>query len=253
MIIMNIISAFSMFGMDTIQSAITLTTILMIPLIMWSIYASVKVNSTYKKYSTHMAQSGMTARDVARKILDAEDLQCVDIQPCRGSLTDHYDPRNNTVYLSEVTINSPSVAGIGVAAHEVGHAIQHARKYVPVKVRGALVPVMGLMSKMMMPLMLLNLLMIFIAPGTTSNVFLVVMIAIYAVNMMFSFATLPCEFNASRRAKKLLAEHNILNDEEVEMTGKVLSAAAMTYLASFVMTLIQLLRLLLILMSRRNN
>ena len=250
---MNIISAFSIFGMDTIQSAITVTTFLMIPLIMWSIFASTKVNSTYKKYSTQMARSGMTAKDVARKILDAEGLQEVDIQPCRGSLTDHYDPRSNTVYLSETTINSPSVAGIGVAAHEVGHAIQHARKYVPVKVRGALVPVMGLMSKMMMPLMLLNLVMIFAAPGITSNAFLIVMIAMYAVNMLFSFATLPCEFNASRRAKKLLAEHNILSPEEVEMTGKVLSAAAMTYLASFVMTLVQLLRLLLILMSRRNN
>ena len=250
---MNIISAFSIFGMDTIQSAITVTTFLMIPLIMWSIFASTKVNSTYKKYSTQMARSGMTAKDVARKILDAEGLQEVDIQPCRGSLTDHYDPRSNTVYLLETTINSPSVAGIGVAAHEVGHAIQHARKYVPVKVRGALVPVMGLMSRMMMPLMLLNLVMIFAAPGITSNAFLIVMIAMYAVNMLFSFATLPCEFNASRRAKKLLAEHNILSPEEVEMTGKVLSAAAMTYLASFVMTLVQLLRLLLILMSRRNN
>ena len=251
---MVLISAFSLFGMDTLSSAIVLTTFCVFPLLAWSIYASIKVNKTYKQYSNVSAESGMTAKDVARKILDAEGLQCVDIQPCKGSLTDHYDPRNNTVYLSEATINSPSVAGIGVAAHEVGHAIQYAKKYVPVKVRGAIVPVLGFMSKLMMPLLLLNMLTLFIIPGSgTSNIFLFVMIGIYAVNMLFSFVTLPCEFNASSRAKKLLFEHDILNEQEVAMTSKVLSAAAMTYVASFIMTFVQLLRLVLIFISRRNN
>ncbi len=249
----SIISAFSIFGMDTLSSAIMVATFSIIPLLFWSIYASAKVNTTYKRYSQQSARSGMTARDVARRILDEEGLRDVDIQPCRGSLTDHYDPRNNTVYLSESTIDSPSVAGIGVAAHEVGHAIQYARKYVPVKIRGAIVPVLGFMSKLMLPLLLLNLITLFIMPGGGySNIFLAVMIGIYAVNMLFSFVTLPTEFNASSRAKKLLVSHNILQADEMEGVQKVLSAAAMTYVASFVMTFIQLLRLILIFMSRRN-
>ena len=250
----SILSAFSLFGMDTLSSAIVVTTFMIFPLLAWSIFASIKVNKTYKQYSNIAANSGMTARDVARKILDEEGLQAVDIQPCRGSLTDHYDPRNNTVYLSETTIDSPSVAGIGVAAHEVGHAVQYARKYLPVKVRGAIVPVMGFMSKLMLPLLLINMITLFIIPGSgASNISLIIMIAIYAVNMLFTFVTLPTEFNASSRAKKLLEEHNILNEEELAMTSKVLSAAAMTYVASFIMSFVQLLRLLLILMSRRNN
>lgn len=248
------ISALSMFGNDPLVSIVLILTFAIIPLIIWSIYASIKVNTTYSHYSQVRARKGMTAYEVTRRILDANGLDYVQIRECRGSLTDHFDPRTNTVFLSQATINSTSVAAIGVAAHEVGHAVQHAEGYTPVKVRGALVPILNFTSRLIIPLLLINVITAAIIPfGTTSCALVIVMIAFYLLNMLFGLITLPCEFNASSRAKEMLLAKGVLDSEEVAMTSKVLSAAAMTYVASFAMSLVQLLRLLAILLMRRNR
>ncbi len=174
---------------------------------------------------------------------------------CGGSLSDHYDPRNNTVYLSESVYNSPSIAAIGVAAHEVGHAIQHARNYAPVKIRGALVPVLNISSKMLIPILIVNIfLTIFLPVNSAIPMYIYYAIfGIYALNMLFAMVTLPCEFNASSRAKEILVDMGMLDEDEIRGVSKVLRSAAMTYVASFVLTLIQLARILLIILSNRRR
>lgn len=226
-----------------------------IPVLLWSIYTSYKVNRDFKKYSSVNSKIGIPAYQVARMILDSEGLTDVKIGQCRGNLSDHYDPRSNTVVLSETVYNSSSIAAIGVAAHEVGHAIQHANKYVPVKVRGALVPLLNIGSKMLMPILIVNILLTIIMPVTSSLPLIVyyVLLGIYGLNMIFALVTLPCEFNASARAKDILGDLAIMDDGELKLVSKVLKSAAMTYVASFVLTLIQMARILLILLSARRN
>lgn len=249
------ICTFSILGYDLLTSILIIIASCFVPVILWSIYVSCKVNIDFKKYSTVRSSKNVSAYEVARYILDSKGLQNVQIRECKGSLTDHYDPRVNIVFLSEATINSTSIGAIGVAAHEVGHAIQHAEGYFPIKIRGALVPAMGLASKILMPLILVNLIITFALPvnNPISNYIFCVIIGIYAINMLFSLITLPCEFNASSRAKKILAQLNILNDEELKGVSKVLRSAAMTYVASFFMTIIQLARMLLIVIMNRKN
>lgn len=226
-----------------------------IPLMLWMIFASISVRTTYSKYNAVPANCGMTAQQVARRILDINGLFDVNIGKCSGMLSDHYDPRNNTVYLSTSTINSNSVAAIAVAAHEVGHAIQHAEGYAPIKLRGALVPVVNIVSRMITPFLLLGIIFEFIAiSGTRISVFFYCgALVCYLLYALFTFITLPCEYNASSRAKKQLVECDILTQEEVGTASKVLSSAAKTYLISFFMSLAQVARILLILISARNR
>lgn len=229
-----------------------------IPLFLWMIFASISVRTTYSKYNTVPSSCGMSAQQAARKILDINGLFDVNIGKCSGMLTDHYDPRNNTVYLSQSTINSSSLAAIAVAAHEVGHAIQHAEGYAPIKLRGALVPVVNVVSRMITPLLILGIVFEFIAiSGTSISIYFYFGALIcYALYALFTFVTLPCEYNASSRAKKQLVECGILTEEEVKTSSKVLSCAARTYLISFFMSLAQVARILLILLNsraRRNN
>ncbi len=197
----------------------------------------------------------MTAEQAARKILDINGLFDVNIGKCSGTLTDHYDPRNNTVYLSASTINSASIAAIAVAAHEVGHAIQHAEGYAPIKMRGALVPVVNIISRMITPFLLLGIIFEFIAvSGTRISVYFYFGALIcYVLYALFTFITLPCEYNASSRAKTQLVECDILTQEETKTASKVLSSAAKTYLISFFMSLAQVARILLILLSAKNR
>lgn len=254
---MIILCEMSAASYDTLINILYLICILFIPVLLWSIYVSYKVNANFRKFNMVASKKGLPAHIVTRKILDSEGLTNVQIGRCSGSLSDHYDPRTNTVYLSDSVYNSTSIAAIGVAAHEVGHAIQHAQKYVPVKIRGALVPVLNLSSKMLMPILIVNIfLTIFLPFNSPIPMYIYYAIfAIYALNMLFALVTLPCEFNASSRAKEILVDMQILDEEEVLGVSKVLRSAAMTYVASFVMTLIQLARILLIILSnsKRNS
>lgn len=244
--------------MDPYSIAIYVLAALFLPVMIWMIFTSVKVNTTYNKYARIQARSGKTAEQAARAILDSRGLYTVDIRICAGKLTDHYDPRDNTVYLSEATYNSSSVAAIGVAAHEVGHALQYAEEYKPVKIRTALVPVVNFTSRLTFPLILIAIVMESLAYAmnfslTVSNLFLTLALLCYFVYALFTFITLPTEFNASSRAKEILVEENILDSEEMTGVSKVLRSAAMTYVASFVVSLLQVARLLLILLSRRSR
>ncbi|MDE6210656.1 MAG: zinc metallopeptidase [Clostridia bacterium] len=226
-----------------------------IPLMLWMIFASISVRTTYSKFNAIPASCGMTAEQAARKILDINGLFNVNIGKCSGTLTDHYDPRNDTVYLSASTINSSSIAAIAVAAHEVGHAIQHAEGYAPIKMRGALVPVVNVVSRMITPFLLLGIVFEFIAISNIriSVYFYFGALICYVLYALFTFITLPCEYNASSRAKTQLVDCGILTQEETNTASKVLSSAAKTYLISFFMSIAQIARILLLLLGAKNR
>lgn len=213
--------------------------VLVVPMLIVSLWAQIKVKTTYQKYSTVHSRSGMTAEVAVRKILDSNGLFNVGITRVPGELTDHYDPRTNTIALSDSVYGSTSVAAIGVAAHEAGHAIQHAVGYGPIKLRTALVPVTNIGSHLSMPLFIIGILL--------ANEYLAYAgIILFSLTVVFQLVTLPTEFNASRRAVNALGGYGYMNDEELKGTKKVLSAAAMTYLAALFVALASLLRLLLI-------
>ena len=206
---------------------------------LFGLYAQFKVSSTYKKYSQVKNARGFTAAEVARKILDDNGLYDVAIVKIAGNLTDNFNPKTKTVSLSETVYNSQSVAAIGVAAHECGHAVQHAEGYTLIKIRSALVPVTNFGSTFGFIILAIGLLF-----GNYSIAMIGVLL--YSLMAVFQAVTLPVEFNASNRALKTLASHYILEDDELKMSKKVLSAAAMTYVAALVSTLATILRLLLI-------
>lgn len=218
----------------------TLSYVLAIPALIFAIVAQIKVKTTFSKYSTQSNQHGYTAKEVARKILDDNGLYNVGIEYIQGNLTDHYDPSANVIRLSDSVYNSTSVAAIGVAAHEVGHAIQHAKGYTPIKIRQSVIPITRIGSNLAVPLVLLGMLF-------SAFSFLVpVGILLYAGVAFFQAVTLPVEFNASDRALKTLDENLILYKDEVKMAKKVLGAAAMTYVAAMFSSLVSLLRLIAI-------
>ena len=220
--------------------------ILILPTMMLGLFAQIKVQSTYKKFSTVFSRKGNTASSVARRILDKNGLYDVRIERVRGELTDHFDPRDNVVRLSENVHDSTSVAAIGVAAHEVGHAIQHATAYKPMKFRSAIIPVTRVGSMLAPILIILGA----VALGPD---FAMLGIILYSTTAVFQLATLPVEFNASRRALKTLDQEALLDrGEEMNGAKSVLSAAAMTYVAALLMSLAQILRLLLIFGGRRD-
>ena len=211
-----------------------------------SMIASSKVKSTYAKYGQVRSHSGMTATDAARRILDNAGLRHVRIERIAGDLTDHYSPKELVLRLSDTTINSTSIAAIGVAAHECGHAIQHAKQYAPLNIRNAIVPVVNIGSKLSWPMILIGLLL-----GFTG--FLDLGIILFSFSLIFQLITLPVEFNASSRALQILDDSNMLYDEELKGAKKVLSAAAMTYVAAAISTLLSLLRLIILFGGRRRN
>lgn len=213
---------------------------IILPAIIFSFIAQIKVKSTFSRYSHQNNQHGYTACDVARRILDDNGLYNVQIEYIRGNLTDHYDPSSNVIRLSDTVYNSTSVAAIGVAAHEVGHAIQYAQGYTPIKIRQAIIPITQIGSNLALPLVLVGLLF------SALNWLIPVGIFLYAGVVLFQAVTLPVEFNASSRALKTLDSNLILYKDEVRMAGKVLSAAAMTYVAAMFSALLSLLRLILL-------
>ena len=211
--------------------------------------ASSRVNSVFRRYSTVRSRSGLTGREAAERILRANGLYDVTVRHIPGNLTDHYDPRNKTLGLSDSTYGSTSVAAIGVAAHECGHAVQHATGYAPLKFRGALVPVANFGSTLAWPLILIGL---FIG-SNTAVLFINLGILLFSAAVLFQLVTLPVEFNASGRAVKVLEKTGMLYPEEIRQTKAVLGAAALTYVASAASAILQLIRLLLITGRRRND
>lgn len=214
-----------------------------------SMIASAKMRSTFNRYSTVRSRSGMTGRDTAERLLHSQGIYDVRVEHVSGSLTDHYDPRNKVLRLSDVTYNSASVAAIGVAAHECGHAVQHAKGYAPLSIRSALVPVVNFGSAVSWPLILAGLLI-----NSRSAVMLLNLgILAFSLSVLFQIVTLPVEFNASNRALRILGDTGMLYPDEVRDTRKVLTAAALTYVAGAAAAILQLLRLLLISNSRRRD
>ena len=210
--------------------------------------ASAKMNSTFSKYSRVRSHSGMTGKEAAEALLHREGLYDVRVEYVAGNLTDHYDPRSKVLRLSDATYQQTSVAAIGVAAHECGHAIQHARGYAPLSIRSALVPVANFGSSIAWPLIIIGLIM----NSQTSQLFLNLGVIAFSMAVLFQIVTLPVEFNASRRALKILGNTGMLYPDEVRETRKVLTAAALTYVAGAASAILQLLRLIMISNSRRD-
>ncbi len=205
----------------------------------WSMWASANVNSTFKKFSKMANSRGYTGADCARAVLRAGGVNDVSIERVSGNLTDHYDPRAKVIRLSDSVYGSTSVAALGVAAHEAGHAVQHATAYFPIKIRTAIVPICNIGSNLAMPLVLLGIVLSF--PGLAY-----LGVAFFGLAALFQLVTLPVEFNASSRALESLKEESILVGDEVKSAKKVLSAAAMTYVAALATALANLLRLFMI-------
>ena len=232
----------------------------LIPLIAAMIFAFVaqyKVKSTFNKYNRVNNNSGLSGAEAARKILDSNGLYHVRVEFVRGQLSDHYDPRQNVVRLSESTYNSRSVAAVGVAAHEAGHAVQYAKSYAPVRFRTAIIPMTSIASKLSMPLILIGTLLISFSYDATLGLYAMLAgIILFSVSTLFQLITLPVEFNASARAMKALKEHKILVGSDVHGARATLSAAAMTYVAALATSLAYLLRFIVIFMGasgRRRN
>lgn len=211
--------------------------------------ASSRVNRVFRKYSTVRNRTGLTGREAAERILRANGIYDVTVRHIPGNLTDHYDPRNKTLGLSDSVYGSASVAAIGVAAHECGHAVQHATGYAPLQVRGALVPVANFGSSLAWPLILIG----FLIQSNAAILFIDLGILLFSAAVLFQIVTLPVEFNASNRALKVLETSGMLYPDEIKQTRAVLGAAALTYVASAASAILQLLRLLLLSGRRRND
>ena len=225
--------------------------ILVLPCIIFSLWASARVNSTFKKYSVQYSRRRITGAEAAQRVLHANGVHDVRIERVAGNLTDHYDPQTNVIRLSDSVYNSTSTAAIGVACHEAGHAVQYAQEYAPIKLRAAIIPITNIGSKLAMPLILIGLLLTFLE--TASFFFVYAGSACFGLSLVFQLVTLPVEFNASRRAMDAIANTDILTSEEQVGARKTLSAAAMTYVAATAVALAQLLRLLIIFGRRRRR
>lgn len=211
--------------------------------------ASARVKSTFNKYSQYRSMSGMTGAQAAERILNSAGIYDVTVCHIAGNLTDHYNPSKKTLNLSDSVYGSNSVAAIGVAAHECGHAIQHQKNYVPLTLRTAIVPVANIGSTLAWPLILIGLLF-----NRSTGVMLINLgILCFSFAVLFQLVTLPVEFNASRRALHILGEQGILSDSELPYTRKVLKAAALTYVASAAAAILQLLRLVLLFGGRNRD
>lgn len=223
--------------------------VLVLPCLILSLAAQAMVQSSFKKYSKVSTMRSLTATEAARQILDSNGLSHVRIEAIKGNLTDHFDPKANVIRLSDSVRNSTSVAAVGVAAHEAGHAVQYAKGYAPIKFRNSLVPVANLGSKLSVPLIILGLVLM----GAESIIGMPIVyfgIALFGLAVLFQVVTLPVEFDASNRAIKILAGGGYLYEEEVGKVKKVLTAAALTYVAAAATSIAQLLRLILIARDR---
>lgn len=211
--------------------------------------ASARVKGTFNKYSQLRSMSGMNGAQVAQRVLQAAGIYDVQVRHVSGSLTDHYDPRTKTVNLSDPVYNATSVAALGVAAHECGHAIQHAKSYAPLSIRSALVPIANFGSMLAWPVILIGLFF----NARSSGLIIDIGILLFSAAVLFQLVTLPVEFDASRRALVMLRTQGILADDELKYTRRVLKSAALTYVASAAAAILQLLRIILITNGRRRD
>ena len=212
--------------------------------IILAIYSQFKVSSTFRKFSTVYTASGRTGAQVARMMLDQNGLYHVRIERVGGHLSDHYDPRGEVLRLSSEVYDSPSAAAIGVATHEAGHAVQHSVGYFPLRLRSAMVPVTGFASRFSWLVIMLGVLFMML-DGILGYYIVLFGIGLFAVTTLFQLVTLPCEFNASARAMSALRDMGFYSDRELSASRRVLSAAAFTYVAAMLVSLLQLLRLVI--------
>ena len=225
--------------------------VIVLPCLILSMWASSSVNSTFNRYSKVLSRRRVTGADAAQRVLSANGVSGVRIQRVSGKLTDHFDPRTNVIRLSDSVYDSTSVAAIGVACHEAGHAVQYAQHYGPIKLRAAIIPITNIGSRLAMPLILAGIL--FSALGNISYGLVYAGIACFSLSLIFQLVTLPVEFNASRRAIRTIEDTGLLTEEEQQGAKKTLKAAAMTYVAATAVALAQLLRLLVLFGGRRRR
>lgn len=225
--------------------------VFILPCALFAMWASSKVKSTYAKYGKQFSERGIKAEDAARRMLDQNGLTNVKIERIEGHLTDHYDPRSRIIRLSESVYNSTSTAAIGVACHEVGHAIQHANGYAPLRLRNAIIPLTNIGSSLSWPLILVGLLF----QRNTTPTLAYLGIALFGFAVLFQVFTLPTEFDASKRALQSMEASNYFSQSELVGAKKVLDAAALTYVAALATSIMQMLRLIIIVSSnsRRND
>ena len=225
--------------------------ILVLPFVVLSLWASANVNSTFRKYDKVYSLRRITGADAAQRVLSANGVSGVRIERVSGNLTDHFDPRSNVIRLSDAVYSSTSTAAIGVACHEAGHAVQHAKHYAPMRLRAAVIPATNIGSRLAMPLILLGLLLSYWGEGSYWLIY--AGIACFGLSLVFQLITLPVEFNASRRAMLAIEGSDLLTAEEQKGARKTLTAAALTYVAATAVALMQLLRLILLFGGRRKN
>ena len=225
--------------------------VLVLPVMILSLIASARVNSTFNRYSNQLSSRRITGAQAAQRVLLANGITDVKIERVDGNLTDHFDPKSNVIRLSDKVYDSPSTAAIGVACHEAGHAVQYAQNYGPIKLRAAIIPATNIGSKLAMPLILVGILLTSLSEFSTILIYLG--IACFSLSLIFQLVTLPVEFNASRRAMTTIDSLNILTEEEQVGAKKTLRAAAMTYVMATLAALSQVLRLLVIFGRRRRN
>lgn len=221
------------------------TFILLIPAMIFAFYAQFKVSSTYEKFSKIRSASGISGAQLGRDLLDRNNLGNIKVSPTSGKMTDNYDPRDKSLNLSEGVFDSSSVAALGIVAHEVGHAVQDANAYFPIKIRSSIVPISNFGSTLSIPLFFLGLIMSY-GPLMDAG------IVLFSLAVAFTVITLPVEFNASKRAVSMLESSGYMPAEEITMAKKVLNAAALTYVAATAMALMQLLRLIALRGSRND-
>ena len=229
------------------------TILIMIPALIFALWAQSKVNSTFNKYAKIRNRRGMTGADAARRVLEANGLYHITIERVHGHLTDHYDPKAGVIRLSDAVYASTGIAALGVAAHEAGHAVQHAVGYAPIKLRTAIIPLTRFGSVMAMPLFILGLVFSggsYLGYGI-GTLFMITGILFFSFSTLFQLVTLPTEFNASTRAMKALEDGGLLASDELPAARATLSAAALTYVAALATSLASLLRLILIFNRRR--
>lgn len=219
---------------------------ILVPAMLIALLAQLNVSSTFNRYSRVASRRGLTGAQAAEEVLRAYGVYGVRVTRVSGKLTDHYDPRTNTIRLSDAVYGSTSIASVGVAAHEAGHAVQYAQEYGPIKVRGAIIPVCNFSSQISILLIILGFVMY-------SRPLFAVGVVLFAVATVFQVVTLPVEFDASRRAIRSLRETHLLDAQELQGAKKVLGAAAMTYVAALLVSIAQLLRYVLAFNSRRRD
>ena len=237
---------YSSYGYGGYYGGDALYYLLLIPILILTAWAQFQVSGNFRRYSQVRCSRGLTGAQAAEAVLRANGVYGVGIRSCAGSLTDHYDPRDNCIYLSEPVYGAATVAAVGVACHEAGHAVQYAENYGPVRIRSAIIPATQFGSRFSFILLILGLILY-------SQGLLLTGILLFSLTTLFQLVTLPVEFDASRRAVQTIEGSGLLNEDEARGAKKVLRAAALTYVAALLMSALQLLRYVLIFLERSNR